>query len=141
MPDVAGAGVVLGTEVVGDVVMGGRVVVGRIVVGAVVVVGEGAVVAGGLAGVALWVLLLEPQAGRPNATAVSASTASLPLETGPPRRPAPGLGTLGFQHTRPAGGGVISPVQPGPDAGLSDPTIGASKVEAANLAKSRTPEP
>ncbi len=79
LPDVAGAGVVLGTVVAGGAVVGGRVVVGGAVVGAVVVVGGRVVVTGGLAGLALWLLLVEPQAGRPNATAVRASAASLVL--------------------------------------------------------------
>jgi hypothetical protein len=100
--------VVLGAEVAGGVVAGSAVMGGALVGGGLVVVGEGAVT-GGCAGPALWPPLLEPQPDRPNATAVSAAMASRGLDTPAAGRRAPALRLVGFQHTRPAGGGVISP--------------------------------
>lgn len=71
--------VVLGAEVVGGAVAGGAVVSGGDVEGVVVVVDRA--VAAGDVGLVLWLPRLEPQADRPNATAVRATMASLALET------------------------------------------------------------
>jgi hypothetical protein len=73
--------VVLGARgtVAGGMVRGGKVFGGRVVEGAVVVVGR-EVVTGGCAGLEVWLPLLEPQAERPNTTAVTDSTTSLTLE-------------------------------------------------------------